>query len=77
MATTKKHQTKFTKWINKKGTVALAKQLKTTDSVIRVWRTGRSIPKARTMKEIITLTRGKISYKDIVEHYLNSDYRNR
>lgn len=62
-----KLDTSFRDWINEHGPVKLSKLLKTTDSTIRHWRLANTLPRPWQMKRIKELTKGRISYEEIIE----------
>lgn len=66
-----KKQTKFSAWINTKGDSYLADILNVTEGSAGHWRRGHCIPRPAHMKKIVEMSRGRISYEDIIENYLS------
>lgn len=59
-------------WIEKTGPKKVATILKVDPSTVSAWKTGTNqIPPIR-MYEIHKLSKGKVSYKTMIEHYVKS-----
>ncbi len=54
-------------WIEKTGPKAVAKLLKVDPSTVSLWRNGKSTPTTKMMKKINEVTKGKVTYKSIIE----------
>ena len=54
-------------WISEKGPMNVAHLLKVDSSTVHVWRAGTSLPRPKQMVKIHQLSRGKVSYKTMVE----------
>lgn len=56
----------FKNWIDSVGGIpTAAKLLKVTEHTVRVWLRGESTPRSRTLKEIIRLSKGSLSFEVI------------
>ncbi len=53
-------------WIEKKGPKEVAKLLKVDPATVSLWRAHRSLPRPRFMVAINRLSRGKVSYQQMV-----------
>lgn len=58
----------FQKWIvSEGGTLKVAKRLGVTVHAVRVWTRGDGNPKIETIRKILKLAKGKLSYTDVIE----------
>jgi hypothetical protein len=58
---------KLAKWIAASGgSDVVAKKLGCTGAAIRYWLRGRGSPRATTIETLIKLSKGKLTFKDIV-----------
>ncbi len=63
----------FRKWIELKGgNVAVGKFVGASRVLVFHWANGKSMPRPAMMRKIVGLTRGKMSYGDMVEFYLDN-----
>lgn len=60
-------------WIIKTGPTKVAKLLKVRPQTVSQWRLTDALPKPTTMVKIYKLTKGRVSYKNMVEHFANSN----
>ena len=59
---------KFKKWIELQGgPKALARKLGTESPTVYAWLRGAASPKALTMQKIVKMSRGALSYDDIID----------
>lgn len=72
MSVSKKSLT-FPEWITHQTTKKLSRILKVNVSTVRHWRSGRCLPRADQMMKIIQISRGKMSYKTMIEGYFKRD----
>lgn len=54
-------------WIEKTGPKKAAQLLNVDPSTVSLWRNGRSNPTAKMMRKIHEVTKGKVTYKGMVE----------
>lgn len=64
--------TAFKNWINDQGVVNLTKVLGVQEATVRYWRRGESVPRPHQMKKIVQLSRGAVTYENIIEEHLSS-----
>lgn len=61
----------LTTWIDKTGgTLQTAKFLGIKRNAVYAWRHGVAFPRPATMKLIVDRTRGRVSYKEMIEEYV-------
>lgn len=58
---------KLETWIVKTGPKKAAQILDVDTSTISRWKTGRSLPPAKVMFKIHKVTKGKVTYKEMIE----------
>lgn len=51
------------------GPMAASKKLKTTRSAVSQWNIGAAIPNSRMMMKIVKISKGRCSYKNMIEPY--------
>ena len=68
-----KKRTVFKEWIEEQGVEELTRKLNVEKNTINYWRAGFSIPRPWQMQKIVKLSRGAVSYQDIIEGHLNSE----
>jgi DNA-binding transcriptional regulator YdaS (Cro superfamily) len=71
----KKHPFSFYAWIDENGLHGVAKLLKCHYNTVYYWRTGRWHPRPEQMREIKRLTKGKITYEDILDRQMRKDVK--
>lgn len=72
MSIKKKHQS-LKDWIDSESVQKIAKLLNVEESTVRHWRRGHCLPKAEQMREIKKLTKGTVSYDEMIEtHFKGS-----
>lgn len=54
-------------WIDKEGPKNIANLLKVDSSTVQTWKAGSSLPRPKLMMKIHQLSRGKVSYKSMIE----------
>ena len=54
-------------WIIETGPKKAAKLLKVEPATISYWKTGRQLPRPKYMVKINQLSKGKVSYKEMIE----------
>lgn len=59
-------------WINERGTEKVAQLLNVNQSTVRHWRLGNNIPRPEQMKEIKRLSKGQVTYDEMIETHLKS-----
>ncbi len=64
---------KLVEWIEKTGSANIAKQLGCSQARVINWRLKIAAPSCKMMIEIVKLTKGKVSYKEIVEGFYGQD----
>ena len=57
-------------WIVKTGPKEVAKLLNVDPSTVSLWRKGANIPHVKTMVKIVKTTKGKVTYRDIIEPFV-------
>lgn len=57
----------FKEWIQVEGPKNLSEKLDVQVTTVRHWRTGHCLPRVDQMMQIKKLTKGKISYEQIIE----------
>jgi len=62
----------FARWIEKTGHRKVAAKLKVDPSTVSLWAARSSLPKPATMKEIVKVSGGRVSYKEIIEPFVNA-----
>lgn len=65
----------FDAWIAKTTTVKIGQALNVDPATVRHWRQGRVLPCPRLMREIVKLSKGKISYAIMIEGYFKNEKR--
>lgn len=63
----KQLDTTFEEWIKTLGFTKISKILEVNEETIKHWLAGRALPKARHMKRIKEVTKGKVGYAEIIE----------
>jgi len=66
----------FNKWILETKPRILAKHLQIDPSAVSAWQTKRTCPRPKHMTKILKLSRGKITYADIINYYLSERAKN-
>lgn len=66
----KPHHTKLPDWIKSKGADVIAKKMKTKVPSVYQWGRRHCLPKAHQMQTIKKLSRGAVTYTDMIEGYL-------
>lgn len=61
-------------WIVKTGPKTVARLLKVDPSTISQWKNLNAVPRPETMVKIYKLSRGRVSYKSIVECYTRKNF---
>jgi hypothetical protein len=67
MSLKSKRDTSFREWIESMGIPKVSKVLNINHMTARHWLDGRTLPKAKHMMKIKKVTKGKISYEQIIE----------
>ena len=62
---------KFQNWIEKKGIDNVARLLKLHRTTVWKWLRGKNAPTRKHMEAIKKLSKGRITYKDILESFSN------
>lgn len=62
----------FSQWIDAKSVKGLARTLNVQKSTVRYWRLGKTVPRPGQMKKIVQLSRGRVTYRAMIEHHLNN-----
>jgi len=62
-----KSVSKFIAWIDDIGIEPLAEKLGIDPSAVSHWRRGHCHPQVRHMKKIVELSKGKLTYQEIIE----------
>jgi DNA-binding transcriptional regulator YiaG len=62
---------KLIDFIEKQSTGKLAKKLNVQASRVSNWRVGRCLPDDKLKMAIVKLSKGKVSYKNIIEDFYN------
>ncbi len=57
----------FAEWIDREGVDRLAKRLKINRFTVLHWRAGRHHPRVDQMRVLKKLSKGQLSYDDIIE----------
>ena len=60
---------KLTELIDELGPTKLGKLLKCSPARVTNWKLGTAGPSPKIMVEIVKVTKGKVSYKDIMEEF--------
>ncbi len=60
-------------WIDGLGQVEVAKKLKVKRQHVHNWRRRSNLPRPATMVKIVKLTKGKVTYREMLEDYVNFD----
>jgi DNA-binding transcriptional regulator YdaS (Cro superfamily) len=63
----KQLDTTFENWIKSIGFTRISRLLEVNEEAVKHWLAGRALPKARHMKRIKEITKGKVSYTEIIE----------
>lgn len=58
---------RFENWLRQTTLLKVSKILEVSENTVRHWIDGRALPKARQMKRIKEITKGKIGYTAIIE----------
>ena len=58
------------KWIKKRGVVKTAQDLGTSRINVYYWCNGRCLPNAVRMRDIVKLSKGRVSYKKMIEEHI-------
>lgn len=64
-------QISLKEWINFNSIPVIAKQMRASESCVRHWRNGRSLPKARQMFKIKKLSHGAVSYDTMIDMHFS------
>lgn len=59
-------------WIEKTGPKKVAAMMGVDNSTVYTWGAGQSLPRAHHLKKIVKVTRGRVSYKQMVEHVVKN-----
>lgn len=59
-------------WILKTEPKKVAQLLKVDDATVSYWKTGKALPRPEKMIAIHKLSRGRVSYKSMVENFLGN-----
>lgn len=62
-------------WINEVSVLEVARLLKVEDATVRHWRRGHALPRADHMQKINRLSRGTVSYEEMIETHLKKQSR--
>jgi hypothetical protein len=62
---------KFEKWIKEKTPRQVARALDIDQSTVWHWTKKRTCPKVSTMREIVKVSEGRVSYEDMIEYFLS------
>lgn len=64
-----KHETiDFFAWVKARGgTAAIAERLGVTERAVRYWVSGQAMPRSDTMRKLIELSEGQLTYQSILE----------
>lgn len=54
-------------WIDSKGPMNVAHLLKVDSSTVHTWKAGTSLPRPKIMVHIHQLSRGRVTYKSMIE----------
>lgn len=63
---------KFESWIKKTGPKNIARALNVDPSTVSNWRTKKSFPRPEKLKRIHQMTKGRVSYEEIVNHFIGA-----
>lgn len=61
---------KLNKWIEKTGPKKVAKLLRVDPASVSNWKLGRSCPRPKKLHKIHVLSKGQVSYKEMVLHFV-------
>lgn len=64
-------------FIKKYGAKKLAEKLNVTSEVIYQWSRGQTFPRPEKLHHLNEVSKGKVSYKTMVNHYLQTKYNHR
>jgi hypothetical protein len=56
-------------WIDREGASAVAWELSVTYHCVRLWRVGEVLPRTDLMKRIVKMSKGSVSYSEMIEHF--------
>lgn len=59
-------------FIEKEGQQNLAKKLGVVSSAVHHWRTGKSLPYPKTMRTIVRMSKGKLTYAGMIDPFFAS-----
>lgn len=62
---------KLTNFIESYGPKKLAVKLGVDPAAISKWKKKKSFPRPKILKTIYSLSKGRVTYKDMVEHFLS------
>ena len=61
---------KLDTWIEKTGPKVIAKKFRVDPSTVSYWRSGTRCPNPRRLYKIHQMSGGKVSYKEMIEHFV-------
>lgn len=62
-------------WIEKTGPKKVAALMGVDNSTVYTWGAGQSLPRAQHLQKIVKVTKGKVSYKQMVETVVKNQTR--
>ncbi len=62
----------FNKWVLKETPRKVAKALGVDPSSVCAWQSGKSCPRPDKMRAIQKLSRGRVTYADMIDYHLDS-----
>ena len=75
LTTLSKNKNAFLEWVQTLGVEQVAHRLKTHPSTVSNWLKLRCEPRVIQIKEIKRITKGRVSYDDIIDRPLAPDFR--
>ena len=64
------HLGPYRSFLYSKTAIKIAKICKVEPRTIYKWRSGKTLPTPHNMQHIVRKTKGRVSYKDMIEFYL-------
>lgn len=65
-------QTTLRTWLEETGMDEGARLFKVDISTVRNWRAGRAVPRPPELAKIVKLSRGAVSYEEVIETFLRT-----
>jgi transcriptional regulator with XRE-family HTH domain len=66
---------KLSTWIQDTGPKEIAKKIGVDPSTVSNWRQGKAFPRPRRLMQIFALSKGKVTYAEMVHHFVGRSAR--